>query len=155
MPIGSKIDYFGLGIKGNIETRDYEISVVNGDDFDLKGWFVANGEGGTLRCLNRFVRGSTVSGSVGGSDDIPVIEHNHGASSDNDGEHGHGLRIADSGAIGSPVTVTGGVNCDFVGGFVGVGGIHNHGITVNNEGVSGAGLNVPGHVKAIPIMRIS
>ncbi|BDI54834.1 MAG: receptor-binding protein [Asgard archaea virus SkuldV2] len=148
--IGLKFDYFGIGIKGNITTRDYEISVANGDDFDMIGWFVANGEANTPNCIDKFTRNEATSGVVDGDDDAVIVQHNHGIT---DPKHKHGLpmmfgaggveavrRIWDTNHI---------VYDDFYTVSVATG------ISINNAGVSGVSKNIPAKISAIPIIKMS
>ena len=129
-PIGAKIDYFGLGIKGVIATRDYEISIANGDDFDMKGWFVANSQAGTPDCINKFIRNEATSGVVGGSDDAVVVQHSHGIPCYVFGTTGLNL-----------------ISDDYT-------GIQQTKYT-NDAGVSGVGKNIPAKISAIPIIKMS
>ena len=131
-------------------TRGYEISVVNGDDFDMKGWFVANGEVGTPNCMGRFSRNMNISGGTGGSNDIPVIEHNHGASQV---AHAHDVKAHQEyyGTSGSTKERLYNL-AGWLGGLV---SSETPMITVNNEGVSGVGLNKPLYIDSIPIIRMS
>ena len=148
--VGIQKNYFGVGIKGDINSRDYEISVANGDDFDMEGWFVANGQSSTPNCMMKFTRSTSSSGGLGGSDDAVVVEHNHGASQV---EHSHTLkRITVQVGVDGP-------NVDHIriDGAGTAGYIDNAqpAITVNNEGVSGVGANKPSYINSIPIIRMS
>ncbi|GAH33216.1 unnamed protein product, partial [marine sediment metagenome] len=58
----------------------------------MLGWFVANGEAGTPNCTYRFIHGCGSSGGLGGSRDAIVVQHNHGAISENAGAHVHDLK---------------------------------------------------------------
>lgn len=131
MPIGAQFNYFGVGIKGNIDTRDYEISVANGDDFNKKGWFVANGQAGTPACLDKIVRNEAVSGVVGGSDDALVISHVHQSKIKGS--------LAAAGTNVGTASPTGSL-------YDGV---------VTSTGVSGVNKNIPAKISAIPIIRMS
>ncbi|MBA7521566.1 hypothetical protein ES705_13673 [subsurface metagenome] len=147
--IGIQKNYFGLGIKGDIETRDYEISVENGDDFDMRGWFVANGCADTPNCIKRFQRSAPSSGSIGGSNHAVVVEHIHVASQV---AHSHGVKrrstqLTEDGATKYDVDVSG----EFYDGLI---DDKQPVITVESEGVSGEGLNMPGYIDSIPIIRM-
>ncbi len=74
--------YNGVGI-ANVAARTVEIGAEGGDTIEMVGWFACNGLVSTPNLLNRFIRGETSSGNVGGNDDAVVIQHNHGASSGN------------------------------------------------------------------------
>ena len=148
--IGVQKWYFGTGIKGVIASRDYEISVVNGDDFDMLGWFVANGEVGTPQCINKFVRGRSVPRDVGGSNDGVVVEHNHGATQE---AHKHGLASkSGDGGMSYVMYGTDAHDAPFSDTLV---QSKTPAITVNNEGVSAVNVNIPVYIGAIPIIRVS
>ncbi len=132
-PIGAKIDYFGTGIKGTITTRDYEISIANGDDFDMKGWFVANGQESTPDCIDKFVRNEAISGVGGGSDDAVVVAHTHNTATYINGLAGDEPVLTYAGRA-SPVW-----RADII----------------QSTGESGVGKNVPAKISAIPIIRMS
>jgi hypothetical protein len=132
-PIGIKIDYFGTGIKGTISTRNYEISIANGDDFDMKGWFVANGYASTPPCLDKFTRNEATSGVIGCSDNALIVSLRHGATTY--------TAMPNSAGGNNP------------GGLYGA----QLGDTryTKYEGVSGAGKNIPAKISAIPIIKMS
>lgn len=148
LPIGSMIWYFGTGIKGDLSTREIEISIVNGDDIDLEGYYVANGHVDTPNIISKLIRGKISSGDLLGSDDAVIVEHNHNGSSGNDGEHTHNI---DFSATGSGHLRSGGTGGTYV---VPAAGEHNHVITVDNEGVAGTDKNIPATISAIPIIRM-
>ena len=149
-PIGAQFNYFGTGIKGNLLTRDYEISVANGDDFDMKGWFVANGFAGTPGCIgSKFILNFEVSGNEGGSNDAVVVEHNHGASQV---AHHHKVGI-DSEAFVDGGTIKAHVKQDTLNqdGYM---TSEQPVITVEDEGVTGFGMNRPAFITAIPVIKM-
>ena len=148
--VGIQKNYFGTGIKGNIATRDYEISVANGDDFDMKGWFVANGEVGTPSCIGRFLRMATTSGGVGGTNDAIVVQHNHGIV---DSGHVHNILMQSGPGSQSPISSAPGDASE--GSTSGKIVSSVTGISVNNEGVSGENGNIPLFIHGIPIIRMS
>lgn len=150
-PIGAQINYFGIGIKGDIQTRDYEISVANGDDFDMRGWFVANGKVGTPSCIGRFNRGAVISGDVGGSDDAVVVEHIHGASQEVHTHNVKGTKLyvgIEATAERLMLNSASGEVPDYV-------SSETPAVTVESEGVTGIDKNIPGYINSIPIIKMS
>ena len=79
-------------------TRTNEISVANGDSFDLEGWYVCNGKVSGVPDLagayneGKFIRGADDAGSnqSGGDDDAVLVDHDHGTNSGYNTAHNHG-----------------------------------------------------------------
>lgn len=148
-PIGIQKIYYGEGIKGNLSNRDYEISVANGDDFDMKGWFVANGFAGTPYCIGKFQRLASGSGAIGGSDDSVVVQHNHPASQV---AHSHKVGLSTNLITFDGIEVKTIRNISLVNsGYM---SDEQPVITVGDEGVSGVGANMPNYINGIPVVKM-
>jgi hypothetical protein len=132
------------------------------------GWLLCNGSSGTPDLRDRFVIGAGNSyavGASGGSKDAIVVAHNHGASSDSQGNHNHTIRTGDNVNIRSyPESyniITGQSNAETLAyvnqgsdqPFIGSAGIHSHGITVNSAGSSGTNANLPPYYALCFIMK--
>jgi len=85
--------------------RTNEISIANGDSFDLKGWYICNGKVTNVPDLTgsysggKYIRGANDNGSnqSGGSDDAVLVQHNHGGTSGYNSTHNHGGTTLGSG----------------------------------------------------------
>lgn len=80
--------------------RTNELSVANGDSFDMKGWYISNGKVTNVPDLvgaynsGKFVRGGTTSNASGGNDNTVLVQHNHGTNTGYGGIHNHGTSNA-------------------------------------------------------------
>lgn len=133
-PVGAQFNYFGTGVKGDLNIRDYEISVANGDDFDMKGWFVCNGYVGTPDMIDKFTLNFISSGVLGGSDDAVVVEHSHDRTNRGIGTGSVAGLMTDTVYSSNSLTVD-------------IGGS-------SLEGVSGVGVNRPSFISSIPIIKM-
>jgi len=149
--------YDGTGI-AEVEIRTVEIGAHGSDTIEMAGWFVCNGNVSTPNLQYRFIRGNFFSDNVGGSNDAVVVEHNHGASSNNTGAHTHDIRTnfpttydraVDSALSKRPQTQSPPTTA------TDSQGNHEHVITVSNEGVSGVGKNMPSYYDVIYIIRMN
>jgi len=84
-------------------TRTNEISIDNGDSFDLKGFYVCNGKNGNPDLVGaydsgKFIKGANYLGSnqSGGNDDAVLVQHNHTGTSGYGGIHNHGTTVTSS-----------------------------------------------------------
>lgn len=83
--------YNGVGID-NVQFRTEQIGDDPQDTISMVGWFVCNGFASTPNLFQRFIRGDVVSGTMAGSDDAIVVQHNHVASSENQSaSHSHSI----------------------------------------------------------------
>jgi len=100
LPIGTILMYDGSGIlggdTGNILTRTDEISISNGDSFDMNGWFVCNGQSGTPNLHTRFIRcelnnvGNTGGSNTNSHTHTVDIDHDHASfTSGSESSHTH------------------------------------------------------------------
>ena len=146
-----------------------------------KGWYLCDGSNGTPDLRNKFVYGASTDNNVGltgGSKDAVVVSHNHGASSDSQGNHAHGAWTDAQGAHTHALN-TNGVSAGTVGVIQGglhegygkissattsdgahghnIGmngaGTHAHNITVNSNGESGTDKNLPPYMLLAYIMK--
>lgn len=115
----------------------------------MKGWFVANGDGGTPDAIYKFIQMFGSSGGTGGSNNAVVIEHNHGIT---DPTHAHNIRRSGATPPSAWTLNTGEIESNYTN-YATEGA--PTGISVNNEGVDGTGLNMPKFINAIPIIRMS
>ncbi|MEE9439562.1 MAG: hypothetical protein V3V14_11220 [Saprospiraceae bacterium] len=83
LPLGTIVMYHGSGINAPT-TKSTEISEANGDDFDMKGWYVCNDKdttdyalGYTTDLVEKFIRMEMEAGNIGGNNDAPYIAHTH------------------------------------------------------------------------------
>lgn len=96
LPLGTIIMYHGTGVSSPT-TKSTEISLSNGDSFDMKGWYVCNnqtisdyGLGSSTNLIDKFLRfdmeagGQTMSA---GNANAPYIAHSHSLASA--GAHTH------------------------------------------------------------------
>jgi len=93
LPLGTILMYHGTGI-ATPTTKNNEISVANGDSFDMLGWHVCNGLGGSTDLSSKFLRMEMTAGNTGGDDSAPYISHSHTLVSG--GAHAHSTGIESS-----------------------------------------------------------
>ncbi len=126
LPIGTVLMYNGIGI-ANVSARTVEIGAEPGDTITMVGWFACNGNVSTPNLFNKFIRGESSSGNIGGSDNSVNVQHNHVAGSGNQSAshiHATGIQSANhSHTINS-------------------GGVHNHDIGKNPNAAVGSGCYV-------------
>ncbi len=176
MPIGTILMYNGAGI-ANVVSRTVEIGAEGGDTIEMAGWFACNGNASTPNLFYKFIRGGTTPGTLGGSNDAIVVQHNHSGSSgsqsashshviNNAGAHAHDIRELQSHALTGSGWASAQAGGSLRGSIIQSDGdhghtsgnqsaSHNHVITVNNEGVSGVNANRPEFYDVIMIIRMS
>jgi len=83
LPLGTIIMYHGTGIN-DPSNKTTQISVSNGDSFDMLGWYVCNGKtisdyglGNATDLVDKFLRMEMEAGNTGGNNDAPYIAHSH------------------------------------------------------------------------------
>lgn len=119
------------------------------DNETIIGWYMCNGDNGTVNLVDKFVRGGITSGASGGSDDAVVVVHNHNATQP---PHSHIITLyQDSRNDGTRVEGTDSL--------VSVSPLSTYerqpSITVYNKGVSGVDKNIPAYYTLIFIQRIN
>ncbi|MBD3229520.1 MAG: hypothetical protein GF329_15150, partial [Candidatus Lokiarchaeota archaeon] len=67
LPIGTILMYNGSGI-ANVGSRSSQIGDEDSDNIKMEGWYVCNGNSSTPNIIDKFVRGESVAGNMGGSD---------------------------------------------------------------------------------------
>lgn len=133
------------------------------------GWYLCNGTNGTPDLRNRFLvgAGSTYAvGATGGSADSVVVSHTHTGTTNNNGNHRHGL----NGNTGGTVRQLGAQSAriaafsdnpagqSFVTQYAGTDimeedGNHNHSFTTDSSGSSATNANLPPYYALAYIMK--
>jgi len=117
------------------------------------GWALCDGSNGTPNLIDKFIKASTVTGTTGGSADIPVVSHGHTGTSSTTGDHSH---TVSSPTYSGNLSPAGGSGHTFYDGVktTSTDGDHSHTITVDATGVSGVGKNIPPFYTLMYIMKI-
>lgn len=126
------------------------------DNETIIGWYMCNGDNGTVNLVDKFVRGGITSGASGGSDDSVIVQHNHSGWALLNGNHGHNIKTL--GLAGNVQRLEAAVskgNVSYSADIVVVGGSHIHSLDINEEGISGVDKNIPAYYTLIFIQRIN
>jgi len=100
------------------------------NNITIIGWYICDGNNGTVNLINKFVRGGATSGATGGDDDAVVVAHTHKFKTT--WQKGGGTTQYAPDATG----------------------VFQAGL-IENTGVSGVGKNIPAYYTLIFIQRIS
>ncbi len=147
LPIGTILMFKGNGIKGgdtsNILTRTDEISIDNGDDFDMQGWYVCNGYSSTPNLHDRFIRCEldSAGGTVTGGADTVTLDPTEMP------YHTHTYYRSSAGAI------TAIIGC--CGGFYYLEALNNAGYAGGSGGVTQPHNNMPSYFSVVFIIKMS